>query len=95
MNEGEMDELSRRLAWPGIHRNEEEIDKVLATLPEQQAIELKQWIEIAREEFEEDYEEMHAYLRERHEERAHWEESRRETERLCQIINFPLGGRDT
>ena len=94
MNEEEMDALSRRLAWPGIHRNEEEIDKVLATLPKHQAIELKRWIELAREEFEQDYDEHHAYLTERWQERQHWDEGRKETERLCAIIKFPLGGSD-
>jgi hypothetical protein len=94
MNEEEMAELARQLAWPGIHRNDEEIDKLLATLPDLQAHELKEWIEIAREEFEEDYAEMHAELCEKCKEHKHWDEGRKETERLCQIIKFPLGNFD-
>ena len=94
MNEDELGALSRRLAWPGIHRNEEEIDKVLATLPEYQAAELRLWIDLAREEFEEDYAEMLAEHEETCREHKHWNEGRKETERLCQIIKFPLGNFD-
>jgi hypothetical protein len=88
MNEDEMDALSRRLAWPGFGRNDEQIDKVLATLPEEQAIELMHWIERARQEFEEDYEEMQAEMSEIAKEHKAW----KTTEQMCKVIKFPLGG---
>ena len=82
----EMDMLARQLAWPGIARNAEEIDKVLSTLPQKQAIELKRWIERARKEFEQDFETRHAELDEMARERA----GAKETERLCKVIAFPF-----
>jgi hypothetical protein len=99
MNEEEMDALAYRLAWPGIARNEEEIDKVLRTLPIDQAIELRELIEVMREEFEEDFEQYHtetrAYQAELIDEMKadQNQEAWQETERLCSIIKFPLGGR--
>jgi hypothetical protein len=95
MTEEEMDALAYRLAWPGIARNEEEIDKVLGTLPEHQAIELREWIELAREEFEEDFEqyhaEMYAHQADLQTQMKADAEGKKETARLCQIIKFPLG----
>jgi hypothetical protein len=80
-------ELAAKLAWPGYARTEAEIDKLLSTLPALQADELRDLIEVARDAFEDEYERRHVELGQ-----IGWE-GWAETERLCRLINFPLGPR--